>query len=145
MRTGREKCAEILPLRARGVIRFCSARRNSIVFAWRRCYCRLARGSQHGCDMEPKSLVHRVAALEAKVGIKSLEVQFREQAEMLDERFLEVNQRLDGIATDVAILKADISGLKIDVNMLKVDVSTLKKDMTIVREGISILLKRRPQ
>jgi hypothetical protein len=71
--------------------------------------------------MAEKSLADRVAALEAKVGNKTLQEQFREQGEMLDERFLLVHQRLDGIATDVTFLK---------------------REMIIVREGISILLKR---
>ena len=57
---------------------------------------------------------------------------------MLDERFFEVNQRLDGIATDVGIVKSDVS-------VVKADVSSLKRDMTIVREGLGILLNRRPQ
>ncbi len=83
--------------------------------------------------MAEKSLADRVAALEAKVGVKTLEEQFRQQAEMLDERFLLVDQRLDGIAADVRILKTDVSGLKVDVNVLK-------KDMSIVREGVGIIL-----
>lgn len=115
-----------------------------------------------GC-MEAKSLEDRVAALEAKVGSKSLQEQFREQAELIDERFLLVDRRLDGIAadirglrsdvnglksdvgglkSDVGGLKSDVSGLKSDVSTLKSDVSTLKKEMTIVREGVAIILTK---
>ncbi len=54
---------------------------------------------------------------------------------MLDERFLLVHHRLDGIAADVGVLKTDVSGLKTDV-------SQLKKDMLIVREGIGIILTK---
>ena len=79
-------------------------------------------------DAWKQSLEDRVAALEGKVGSKSIQEQFREQAEMLDERFLLVNQRLDGIATDVSTLK--------------VDVNTLKKEMTVVREGVAIILTK---
>jgi hypothetical protein len=71
--------------------------------------------------MAEKSLADRVAALEVKVGNKTLQEQFREQGEMLDERFLAVHHRLNGIATDVTFLK---------------------RELIIVREGISILLKR---
>lgn len=39
-----------------------------------------------GC-MAAKSLADRVAALEAKLGTKSIEEQFREQAELIDRRF----------------------------------------------------------
>ena len=62
------------------------------------------------------------------MGEKSIEEQFREQAEMLDERFLLVHHRLDGIATDVSTLKADVS--------------MLKKEMTTVREGVAIILQK---
>lgn len=99
--------------------------------------------------MTAKSLADRVAALEAKLGNKTLQEQFREQAELIDERFLLGDQRLDGIATDVRVLKADVSALtadvsvlKVDVSALKVDVSVLKTDMTIVREGVAIILKK---
>ena len=37
--------------------------------------------------MATKSLADRVAALEAKVGSKSIEEQFREQAELIDRLF----------------------------------------------------------
>src|SRR5215216_6784065 len=94
-----------------------------------------------GC-MAEKSLAERVAALEAKVGDKSIQEQFREQAEMLDERFFAVHQRLDGIEADVRIVKADVRRLKADVSGLKTDVTALKKDMTIVREGVGIILKK---
>jgi len=85
--------------------------------------------------MTRPSLAARVAALEEKVGNKTIQEQFREQAELIDQRFLLVDQRLDGIATDVRVLKTDVSALKTDVN-------ALKKEMTIVREGVGIILKK---
>jgi formyltetrahydrofolate synthetase len=94
-----------------------------------------------GC-MAAKSLADRVAELEAKVGNKTLEEQFRAQGEMLDERFVEVHQRLDGLAADVGVLTTDVRGLKTDVSALKTDVSALKKDMMIVREGVGIILRK---
>ena len=77
--------------------------------------------------MTTKAITDRLAALEVKVGSKTIQEQFREQAELIDERFLLVDQRLDGIAVDV-------SALKVNVASLKVDAAALKKDMTIVRE-----------
>lgn len=71
--------------------------------------------------MTRSSLAARVAALEEKVGNKTIQEQFREQAELIDQRFLLVDQRLDGIATDV---------------------NALKKEMTIVREGVGIILTK---
>jgi len=117
--------------------------------------------------MAAKSLSDRVAALEAKVGSKTLQEQFREQAELIDElfayrfeqlgkqlspRFIAMEGAIGTLQSDVGTLKHDVSTLKSDVNTLKGDVTilqrdvgTLKKDMVIVREGIGILLKRRPQ
>ncbi len=51
----------------------------------------------------------------------TLEVRFRAQAEMLDERFAKVDQSFAEVRRDIA---------------------ALQKDMTIVRDGVSILLKR---
>jgi formyltetrahydrofolate synthetase len=103
----------------------------------------------HVGRMVDKGLAGRVADLEAKVGRKSLEEQFRAQAEMLDERFVEVHERLDGLAADVGVLKIDVSALKTDVgalktdvSALKTDVSALKKDMAIVRGGMGIILRK---
>ena len=103
----------------------------------------------HAGSMATKSLADRVTDLEAKVGSQTLEQQFRAQAEMLDERFVQVHDRLDGLAADVSVLKADVSLLKTDVSVLKTDVralktdvSTLKKDMAIVRGGVGLILRK---
>jgi hypothetical protein len=71
-------------------------------------------------------------AIEAQLAGKSLEEHFREQAELIDERFAIRDAKWD---SRFRIIERDIS-------TLKVDVSALKKDMVIVREGIAILLKR---
>ena len=111
--------------------------------------------------MAGKSLADRVAALEAKVGGKSIEAQFREQAELIDRRFddefrqqAELIDKLFAYRFEeldkkwnprfVAMERA-LGVVQGDVGTLKSDVSALQKDMVIVREGISILLKRRPQ
>lgn len=119
-------------------------------------------------------MAERVAALEGKVGEKTIQEHFREQAELIDEllaqRFHEFDKRwslrfaaiertigslqseagtlksdVGTLKGDVGTLKGDVRTLKGDVRTLKTDVSSLQKDMVIVREGISILLKRRPQ
>ena len=89
------------------------------------------------------------------MGNKTIEEQFRDQAELIDGRldesfrsqaelidwlFLERNKQWD---VRFSGMENDVSGLKVDVSTLKTDVSALKKDMTIVREGVGILLKRR--
>ena len=51
----------------------------------------------------------------------TLERRFREQAEMLDERFAQVNG---------------------DLSALRTEVGTLGKDLRIVREGVGLILKK---
>src|SRR5688572_6439100 len=111
--------------------------------------------------MTAKSLAARVAALEAKVGSKSIEEQFREQAELIDRRFnqgfREQAELIDRVfayrfeeldkkwAPRFATMERAIGAVQSDVGTLKKDVSSLQKDMVVVREGISVLLKRPPQ
>lgn len=104
-------------------------------------------------DMTRASLTDRVTALERKVGSKTIEEQFREQAELIDRLFLQRDNKWDlrfvALEKDVRVLKTDVSGLRTDVRVLKTDVSGLKtdvsglrKDMVIVREGIDVILKK---
>ena len=96
--------------------------------------------------MAEKSVVQRVSAIEAQLAGKTLEEHFREQAELIDQRFTEQDQkwdeRFERLERDVSALKTDVSALKTDVSALKTDVSALKKDMVTVRQGIGALLKR---
>ena len=55
---------------------------------------------------------------------------------MLQE-FKKVNDKLDNIEQDVAILKEDVSGLKQDVAILKEDVSGLKQDVAVLKQDVS--------
>lgn len=82
--------------------------------------------------MAKKSLEERVSAIEAQLAGKSLEEHFREQAELIDERFAVRDAKWD---SRFRTMERDISTLKLDVN-------ALKNDMVIVREGVAILLKR---
>ena len=55
---------------------------------------------------------------------------------MLQE-FKKVNDKLDNIEPDVAILKEDVAGLKQDVAILKEDVSGLKQDVAVLKQDVS--------
>ena len=55
---------------------------------------------------------------------------------MLQE-FKKVNDKLDNIEQDVAILKEDVAGLKQDVAILKEDVSGLKQDVAVLKQDVS--------
>jgi hypothetical protein len=79
------------------------------------------RISQYGRDMAGKSLEDRVGMLEKKLGSKTLEEQFREEAELIDRRFLEVYSRFTRVDNELAIIR---------------------KDLGVVREGVSIILKK---
>ena len=86
-RPHRRECALISAVTSHVQIRFCKASDAFVVFPCRRCYLRLGTHLAQVCGMAGKSLADRVAALEAKVGGKSIEAQFREQAELIDRRF----------------------------------------------------------
>jgi len=96
--------------------------------------------------MAKKSLEARVSLIEVQLAGKTLEEHFREQAELIDERFAIRDAKWDArfwvIERDISTLKADVGTLKSDVATLKGDVDSLKKDMVIVREGLAILLQR---
>ena len=85
---------------------------------------------------EPR-LADRVAILETKMKRvdsflenfdKTLELRFREQAEMLDERFV--------------LVRGDIGAIQRDIGALRGDMTTLRKDVTILREGMKIILQK---
>ena len=104
--------------------------------------------------MAAKSLADRVEALEANVGSKAIEAQFREQAELIDRRFDdEFHQQAELIDKLFAYRFEELdkkwgprfAAMERASGTTQRDVSTLQKDMAVVREGIGILLKRRPQ
>jgi len=105
-------------------------------------------------DLMPKSLANRVAALEVKVGSKTIEEQFREQAELIDRvfayrfeeldkkwdpRFAAMERALGVVHVDVSTLKGDVSTLNGDVSTLKGDVSALKDDVSTLKGDVSAL------
>lgn len=87
--------------------------------------------------MAEKSLADRVAELEAKVGSKSIEVQFREQAELIDRRFSQEFSEQAQLIDRLFIQRFEELDKKWEPRF-----AALERDMAIVREGIGILLKR---
>jgi len=92
------------------------------------------------CGMAGKSLADRVAALEAKVGGKSIEAQFREQAELIDRRFDDEFRQQAELIDKLFAYRFEDLDKKWSPRFAK-----MERDIAIVREGISILLKRRPR
>ena len=90
--------------------------------------------------MTGKWLVDRVAALEEKVGGKSIEAQFREQSELIDRRFDDELRQQAELIDKLFAYRFEQLDKKWTPRFAK-----MEKDIGIVREGISILLKRRPQ
>ena len=97
--------------------------------------------------MTAKALADRVAALEAKVGSKTIAEEFREQAELIDKLFIyrfdendkRWNARFRGLERDVGVLKTDVSALKTDVGVLKTEVSALKTDVSALKTDVGVL------
>ena len=106
-------------------------------------------------------------ALETKVGSKTIDEQFREQAELIDRlfvyRFEESDRKWEAkletkfeeklapiksdiavLKTDVAVLKTDVAELKADVAALKADVAELKIDVASMKTDIKTILERLP-
>ena len=85
--------------------------------------------------------------LEAKVGNKSIDEQFREQAELIDRRFTdEFRQQAELIDRLFAQRFEELDHRwSPRFASMEAHVSALQRDMAIVREGIGILLKRPPQ
>jgi hypothetical protein len=83
--------------------------------------------------MAKKSLEERVAALEAKVGDKSIEERFREQAELIDRlfayRFAELDRNWD------AKLES-----KFDEKL-----APIQTDLAAVKDAVQLILTRLPQ
>ena len=90
--------------------------------------------------MTGKWLVDRVAALEEKVGGKSIEAQFREQAELIDRRFQDEFRPQAELIDKLFAYRFE----QLDKNWTP-RFAKIKRDIAIVREGISILLRRRPR
>lgn len=92
-------------------------------------------------------MADRVAALEIKVGSKTIQEQFREQAELIDRRFDESFREQAELIDRVFAYRFEELDKKWGPRFESVEqrIGALQKDMAIVREGIRILLKRRPQ
>jgi hypothetical protein len=85
--------------------------------------------------MAAKSLADRVAALEAKMGDKTIQEQFREQAERIDllfvYRFDEFDKRWD-------------EKLETRLEPIRTDLNSVKNDVSIIKDVLKIVLERLP-
>lgn len=64
---------------------------------------------------------------------------FAEFVELTTRNFQLVNERLERLESDMAVVKEDVSGLKTDVSGLKTDVSGLKSDMVEVKGRLNTI------
>ena len=86
--------------------------------------------------MTEKTLADRVAALEAKVGSKTIEAQFREQAELIDRlftyRFEEFDKEWDA--------KLDVkleAKFEEKLRPIQIDLAAVKDAVTIIAQKVS--------
>ena len=89
----------------------------------------------HG--MTAKSLAERVAALEAKVGDKSIQEQFREQAELIDRLFTDRFQEYDK-SMDAKLAKLET---KLETK-LEAKLEPVRSDLTFLKDAATVILAR---
>ncbi len=53
------------------------------------------------------------------------------------ERLERIERLLEGLVTDMAVMKKDVAGLQSDMSIVKEDVSGLQRDMSVVKEDVS--------
>ena len=53
------------------------------------------------------------------------------------ERLERIERLLEGLVTDMAVMKKDVAGLQSDMSVVKEDVSGLQRDMSVVKEDVS--------
>ena len=55
------------------------------------------------------------------------------------ERLERIERLLEGLVTDMAVVKKDVAGLQTDMAVVKVDVAGLQTDMAVVKEDVAVL------
>jgi hypothetical protein len=92
-------------------------------------------------SMSAKSLAARVAALEAKVGSKSIQEQFREQAELIDRlftyRFDEYDKKID---LKLAALEDRLEA-KLETK-LESKLEPIRTDLKFLKDTVTVILDR---
>jgi phage shock protein A len=58
---------------------------------------------------------------------------------MSEDRLIRIEAKLDGLVTDVGVLKTDVAVLKTDVAVLKTDVAVLKTDVAVLKTDVAVL------
>jgi hypothetical protein len=74
---------------------------------------------------------------------RALEVRFRAQAEMLDERFAGVDERFADLNERLFGVKGKFASVDGQFNKVDEQFVLIRNELRILREGMSILLKRR--
>ena len=69
----------------------------------------------------------------------TLERRFREQAEMLDERFAQVNGDLSALRTEIGTLGTEVGTLRSEVGTLGTEVGTLRSEVGTLRSEVGTL------
>ena len=106
--------------------------------------------------MAEKTLADRVAALEAKVGSKTIDEQFREQAELIDRlftyRFEEFDKTWDAkLGMKLAKLERSLEArleqtleTKFDAKLkpIQADLATVKTDLAAVKDAVTIIVHK---
>ena len=137
-------------------MRMCTFAIAPVVFPRGRCYRRRGTVFALVTRMAAKSLAVRLAALEAKVGSKTIEEQFREQAELIDRlfafRFEEFDKTWDAkFDTGLATLENRLDA-KFDTRLatfenrldakLEEKLEPIRIDLAAVRDAVKIILTR---
>ena len=86
----------------------------------------MAHFSHNAVSMARRSMEDRVSAIEAQLAGKSLEEHFREQAELIDQRFAEQDKKWD------AKLEAKFES----------KLAPIRNDLAAVREAVKTVLTR---
>ena len=113
--------------------------------------------------MTEKTLADRVAALEAKVGSKTIDQQFREQAELIDRlftyRFEEFDKKWDAkLDSKLGKLErslearleqkletkfdAKLKPIQEDLATVKTDLASVKTDLAAVKDAVRIIAQK---
>ena len=99
--------------------------------------------------MTPKSLSDRVAALETKVGDKTIEKQFREQAELIDGRLVESFREQAELIDRLFIYRFDEFEKKLDAKFeakleskLEEKLQPIRTDIALIKNAVLTILGR---
>jgi 7,8-dihydro-6-hydroxymethylpterin-pyrophosphokinase len=135
----------------------CTVAAATVVFVKRRCYRRRGTVLALETRMAAKSLADRVAALEAKVGDKTFQEQFREQAELIDRLFIyrfeefdkhwdaKFDAKLAGLESRLEAKLEQKLEQKLETKLeakLEEKLGPIRVDLVAVRDAVQVILAR---